>query len=326
LASFMQWSRAMAKEGAQPRRVTWLHGAVVLREEAIARIRTLVPGMHVAVTAGGAPEFRVWDSCLQLPHPGEHRIVVVRAAQRLSTWDVLASALSGGVRDTAGLWLVFSSDEQDCYQRKDGKVVTSGTTKVLHPGPAAVSALASGQLVRCALSSHEDQIAWVQSRLPGLPATVAWRIIERTGADLAQAASVCAHLRFWGPGERTEQAVRALTPQEPAQEFAEALAAGRKDTAMRAIPASTSTGAALAQLGHLLDHLAVLYSASLQQLSVRDTVKLGVPQVVAVKYRKAAMDYPPGRVLSCRALLAEADAAWRSGAGDGVAEAVAALW
>jgi hypothetical protein len=316
----------MALEGATPRRVTWLHGDAVLREEAIAQARSLIPGAARAVTAGSAPEPDVWDICLQLPHPGESRLVVVRSAQQLKSWDVLTTALSGPPRDAAGLWLVFSSDDPDCYQRKNGRIVTEGTRKVLQVAPGAVSALSSGQLVKCALSSEADQIAWVQSRVPGLPATVAWRVIERTGADLALAAAVCAHLGFWAPSERTEQAVRALVPQEPAVEFAEALAQDRKADAMRAVPLSPATGSALAQLGYLLDHLAALYSASLQQLNMRDTVKLGVPQVVAVKYRKAARGYPPDRVLSCRALLAEADTAWRSGAGDGVAEAVAALW
>ena len=190
-----------------------------------------------------------------------------------------------------------------------------------------VSALSSGQLVRCVLSAQGDQIAWVQSQLPGLAATVAWRIIDLTGADLALAASVCAQLALWPPGERTEAAVAALTVREPSQAFTEALVLGSKDQALLAIPGEAETGMVLGQLGSLLDYLAQLYSASLQQLGMRDTVtRLGVPQVVAARYRATATGYSPDRVLSCRQLLAEADSAWRSGVREGVAEVVCALW
>ena len=325
MATYAQWCRALAREGAQPRRVSWLHGSAVLREEAIRLIRAAVPATYQSVTAGVVAEQEVWDACLQLPPPGEARLVVARSAQKLRYWDSLAAL--GTARDSAGLWLVFSSGDADCYQRKAGKVVTQEGKKQLQPGPAAVSALSCGQLVRCTLSSQEDQIAWVQSKLPGLPATVAWRIIDLTGADLALAASVCAQLALWPPGERTEQAVAALTVREPSQAFAEALVLGARDQALLAIPGEAEMGMTLGQLGGLLDHLAALYSASLQQLGMRDTVtKLGVPQVVAARYRKIAREYPPARVLSCRTLLAEADSAWRSGAREGVAEVVAALW
>jgi hypothetical protein len=325
LATFAQWSKALGKDGAQPRRITWLYGSAVLREEAISRIRDVIPpGSYTAVTAGTVPLQAVWDACLQLPAPGEDRLVVVRSAQQVKSWAPLAALVAA--RDTAGLWLVFSADEDDCYQRKAGKVAIADGKKALLPGPAAVSALSSGQLVRCALSSQASQIAWVQSRIPGLPATVAWRIIDRTGADMALAASVCAQLAFWEPAGRTEQAVCALVPQEPAEEFAEAVVKDEKAAAVLAVPAGDEVGSVLGQLGYLLDHLATLYSASLQQLSLRDTVKLGVPQVVAVRYRKMASRYPPQRILACRALLADADAAWRSGVREGVPEVVAALW
>ncbi len=323
MATFTQWCRSVSRPGAQPRRVTWLYGSAVLREEAIQRIFLAVHCGGAALTAGGIPERAVWDACLQLPPPGEDRLVMVRSAQRLRDFAPLAAL--GSARDAAGLWLVFSSDDDDCYQRKAGKIVQDGK-KVLLPGPAAVSALSCGQLVRCALSSQEDQIAWIQSQLPGLAPTVAWRVLDRVGGDLALAASVCAQLALWPAAGRTEQAVAALVPQEPAGEFTEAVVHDRKAQAMAARPPEEETGRAIGQLGSLLDYLALLYSASLQQLGMRDTVKLGVPQVVAVKYRRIASRYPPARVLSCRMLLAEADAAWRSGAGEGVAEVVAALW
>jgi len=324
MASYLQWRKAA------PRRITWLCGNPVLAAEAVQRIRDLAPAGHFwqSLTAGEAPDRDVWDAAAQLAAPGENRLVLVRSAQRLRSAEPLREIASTG-RDGAGSWLVLWSDEDGYYQR-DAKTRKTATDnmgrKILQPGPAAVQAASCGQLVRCALSSEADQIAWVQEKLPGLSPGVAWRVIARSGGNLAAASSLREFLSLWPPEARTEALVGGLAVQDSQDEFTELLVTGRKDAAMRVIPPPDDLGGVLGMLGSLLDNLARLHDASLQQFSVRDCVKEGIPQVVAVKYRVAAKDYPPDRILSCRMLLARADSAWRGGAREGVAEVVAALW
>jgi len=327
VAAYAQFLKAVAKPGAVPKRITWLCGDPVLAREAVTRIRELVaPRSYHPVTAGRhIPDSDIWDVCAQLPGPDqEPRLVVVRSAQKLRDFTVLGEIASEG----AGSWLVLVSDEPGFYKLgRYGKAATDNMgSKSMLPGPAAVRRLSAGQIVQCSLTSQDALVAWVQLQLPGLPQTVAWRAVERCGEDLAELASLCRFLALWPPQARTEALVSALVVPAEAQEFVDSLVTGRKAAAMARIPESEELGGVLGLLGSLLDPLTGLYSASLQQLTLRECVQGGIPQIWASKYRAAGRHYDPARVLACRKLLAEADSAWRSGAGDGVAEVVCALW
>jgi len=329
VASYSQWLKAAARPGAQPKRITWLCGHPVLAREAVTLARELIqPVSYHPVTAGKHSEAFAWDACTQFPMPAQApRMVTVWSAQKLRDFTTLEEIASAG-REAAGIWIMLVSDEPSLYKPgRFGKAATDNMgAKIMLPGPAAVKKLAAGQVVQCSLTSQESLTSWVQSRLPGLPSVVAWRAVERCGADLAEISSLCQFLALWPPQARTEALVEALTVQAEAAEFVDSLVCGHKAAAMSRIPAPEELGGVLGMLNTLLDPLVELYSASRQQLTLAECVRAGIPQIWASKYRAAGKNYDPARVLSCRRLLAEADAARISGAEDGVAEVVCALW
>ena len=119
-----------------------------------------------------------------------------------------------------------------------------------------------------------------------------------------------------------------LCDPPPGGEFAELLVAGDRAGALAAARAGqVAPGPAIGLLDSRLGMLAAIREGQRRQLEDRDIAgKLGVPRFLIGRYRNVAHEYGPDRVRRCRELLADADAAWRSGAVAGVAEVLAANW
>jgi hypothetical protein len=322
MATYRQFLAAMAKPGAKPKRITWLCGSPVLQHEAEKRITA---GRVIWRASGADPPHVIWDLASWVPSDDNTHVLVIRSAQRIRNFAPLEAIAAARVPNFR---LVFCADE-DGYHLTDarGKVKTSSTgSKLLQPGPAVVQAASSGQIVRCILATEADQLAWVQGKVPGLAQTVAWRIVTHSGGDLSQMASLCEFVSLWPAQERSEALVRYLAPPTEAEAFTDLLLTGHKSAAFAAMPGEDALGAVVSRLGSALDWLDQLHSASLQQMTLRECVQAGVPQVIAAKFRQAAKAYPPSRTLACRQLLAKADDAFQRGVRQGLGEALAALW
>lgn len=316
MATYAQWARSKAA----PRRLTWVCGPeAVLREEVVTALRDAVVGTRLSLSASVTPEREVWDACAVTPLPGMARLVVVRDAERLGSWDTLASLAAGG-RELAGLYLVLVSAEPDYTRRKpDSK------DKELLPGPAVIQAASRGQIIKCVLGP-DDRLDWVAARLPQRSLLLAEYILSRVDGDLAAAAAVCSKLALLG-GSPGKAMVAALCAAQSRTPFEDSLICGDTAAALRAAPAPGELGKVIGLLASRLDVLTTLFNAHQQELGTRDIVtRFGVPQLLVAKYRQAARNYPPARVQRCHALLAELDASFRSGVRAGIPEALVALW
>ena len=307
MGSFAQWQRA-----SRPvRRITWVCGPeLVLADEVAAAQLAAVPDV-TRLTAGEIPERDVWDRCAL---PGEDRLVLVRAAERLKDPARLVPLVKAA-RQVAMLVLV--SGEDDFPRGEDG----------LAPHLAAIRDCRYAQMVRCTPPKDDDLLDWAVAQWPGLGRNDAWRLVSRVGGDLAAIRDAGAKARASGLTEA--KYIDVLCEQSPGSEMTELLVTGDKPGALMAARAMlpAAIGATISLLSSRLSTLASIREGQRRQLDTRAICsRLGVPQFLLARYRDVAVNYPPDRVRRCREILAVADAAWRTGAQGGVAETVIATW
>jgi hypothetical protein len=262
-----------------------------------------------------ADERRAWDQALQCPLQGT-RLVVIRDAGKMRHWGALVQWIAA--RELGSVWLLLVAAEDDFPRDDDGKLAVPATL---------VRDSALGRLVHCSMPNEEDLTAWAVRQLPpGAGKLIARYLLTRAGGDLGlvKAAAAKAHLFS---GVLTESAVDVLCAERPGEEFAVELLAGRKREAMLSA-AELSEGELLRSVGLLasrLDTLSVLHAAgSMERREMAS--KLGIKPFLIALLAPLAPDYGPERVRRCREALVVADDASRSGARDGVAEALTALW
>ena len=318
MATFSQWQRA----GCPVRRVTWVCGPEqALADDVAAAVRAALPGAGRAVFfAGNDVERESGLGAAVVPPPGQDRVAIVYDAHKLRRPHELVPLVKAG-REAAGAWLLFVSGEND---------FTRVRRRGLAPHLAAIRDSRHGQLVRCIVPKDDDLLDWVARQWPGLGRNAAHRLLTRAGGDLAAARDAGARSRATGLTE--EKYIDVLCAPRPGEEFAELLVAGDRQGALAAardMPAAgpSGAGAVIGLLDSRLGTLAAIREGQRRQLEARDIAgQLGVPRFLIGRYRDAAAAYGPARVQRCRELLAMADAAWRSGAVEGVAEVLAANW
>jgi hypothetical protein len=310
MAVFAQWLRA----GCPARRITWVCGPEqVLADDVVSSVRAALPGAGTAVFfAGNDVERDIWAAAGVVPPPDQQRLVLVRDAQNLRRPGELVPLVKAG-REASGAHLLFVSAEQDFSRGPDG----------LAPHLAAVRDCRQGQLIRCTPPRDEDLLDWVARQWPGLGRNAAYRLLDRAGGDLAAVREAGAKAVATGLTE--EKYIDVLCEPRPGEEFSDALVRGDRAGALAA--GCASPGAAIGLLDSRLGHLAAIREGQQRQLEPHAiSSRLGVPRFLVGQYRDVAAQYGPGRVRRCRDLLAEADAAWRSGADRGIAEVLAANW
>jgi hypothetical protein len=277
-----------------------------------AHEEALLPAAELC--AAWADEPGTWDGLLTIP-PGPRLTIVWRAAA-LGSLDLLPSMLGD---EFDGSYTVFMSEEDD-FRKKD---------KALVPGLAALRDSRHGQIVRCcAPSSDEDQAALVASWWPGAGRNVAAMLLSSCGGSLTQA---------WHAADKAARAgitplgkmVPVVCTSQPGDDFANVLMAGDRGSAMDTARGMVhgDAGGVIALLAARLQLLPLVREAALRGEDAQDTVRrLKADPWVLRQLRAVAGEYPASRVAHCRELLATAETAWRSGAQEGVLEAIAALW
>lgn len=311
MATFSQWQRS----GCPVKRVTWVCGPEpVLTADVTGVVRAGLPGAGTAVFfAGTDVERDIWAAAGVVPPPDQQRLVIVYEAHRLRRSGELVPLVKAG-KEAAGAYLLFVSGDADFPRDGDG----------LAPHLAAIRDSRSGQLIRCTAPKDDDLLDWVIRQWPGLGRNDAYRLLDRAGFDLSAVAEAGTKAVLAGLTEA--KYIEVLCEPRPGAEFAEALIRGDRAGALAAAPGA-HPGAAIGLLDSRLGHLAALRDGQQRQMPDKDIAgRLGVPRFLIPLYRDVAQQYGPGRVRRCRELLAEADAAWRTGADRGVAEVLAANW
>ncbi len=315
--NFTLWRHAADK--GEVRKATWVCGdQVVLVEEVVDTTRAqlgVADLNYIRLHAGTVPDRDIWAAAHQYPlTPDTNRLVVVRDAHRITNWAPLPQWLTNAGRHLPYNHLLFIDPHPD--------FPTVGATKTLAPHVEAIRG--KGRIVRCGMPNENDAVAWVRAR-GGLDDTTARHLLTRVGANLAQAANVCAKLRLFA-GTPSPATIDALQPASPADDFVDSLIALRRDDALQAAAGLTDSDRlrVIGLLDSRLDLLAALWRAGRTHTSLREI--RDVPVFLARKFMPHAKHYPPARCAYDRRLLAVSDQAHRRGARTAVLESLVALW
>lgn len=316
MASYAQWARSRPV-----RRLTWVCGPepVLVQEVVAAAVQSA--DECIALTGGSDPDEEFWDLASSLPPDSESvRLILVRGAERIRGWDPFAG-IAAAHRELGHVRLLFLADEDDFpYVRGDSE-------RQLAPHVAVIRDSRQGLLVRCGAPSGEALLEWGSQRLGGAGRNLAADLMTAAGGDLRAAADIAGKLLLGGY-EPTADRLRVLAEPAPDKQFADALMLGDKPGALLALDVlSDGPGPVIALLESRLETLAALHDAWTRKLDAREiAVKLGIGQFLQRTFKDAAPEWTPERVTEHRSVLAIADDAWRSGAGEGILELVCALW
>jgi hypothetical protein len=244
MANYLQWLT-----GARKARVLWVCGPEqALVRDVVASVRAC--NSQPVVLWAPAEEDQAWEQCAQYALPGTRRLVIVYEAQHLADLGRLASSCAA-LADMPGVTFVFVSSEPDYFIR------VKGSKREIAPAPAVVQACSYGQIVRCAITSEADKLAWLAPRLPKAPATVARVLLSACGGDLSAAAAVCAKLA--AANQVADPAAVLALAERPPGAFADSLVLGDRGQALASLPGAEGLGWAIGQLAARLDTMASLH-------------------------------------------------------------------
>lgn len=259
----------------------------------------------------------VWAHANQFPlTPGANRMILIRDAEKLTRWAALDTWLTR-TRQLPGVYLVFVSNEADLPTH------TVGGKKTLKPHVAALRA-PRGSLVRCTMPSEPDAVKFIQRR-SRLDERAAKHLLTRTGGNLSAAAAVCAKLALFDQNATTAT-LDALVVEAPATDFADTLIALDKRRALLCLDRLRPDDhfKLVALLDSRLDLLHKLHRLQIAGKTWREIT--GINPYLQKLYLPHARHYDPAQCTHRRRVLAVIDDALRTGARDGVLEALVALW
>ncbi len=317
MATYTQWRRAVDKN--ETRRVTYVCGPQrVLVDDVADTTRALVGAGVLDTDSTTGTDRERWAKAFQHPMtPGGNRLLVVRDAEKITSWAPFSSWIAG-LRTLPGVYLLFVSGEDDLPR--------TGSSKRA-PVKEHIEAMRPprGHVVRCTELSEDDAVAWVKARSP-LDDSTARHLLTRVAGHLGDAAAVCAKLSVFGPVQVSPAIVDQLVEARPADDFADSLLAGDKAAALAHIPALSDTDLTklVALLDQRLDLFTQLWEAQAQGRYGRAVT--GVNPYLVRKYTPLVKHYQPHRRARCRQVLAVVDDAVRSGSRSGVWEVLVALW
>lgn len=329
MSSYGQWHARMGKH--KPPRLSWVCGTeLVLAAEVIRTTRRQVgelePDLEVEVfTAGQQPERDIWAAALAVPYAGA-RCVIVHEAGQLKMSARWIQAWLDSRHSLAQAWLILDDSPAEDFPRR-----TTDDGEVLAPHMEMIKASSLGQMVRCSTPSEDDLVAWIGRQSRAISDENARFLLARTGGDMAAIRDVCVKsevLAAYGYVIGKPQ-VSSLCDERAGTEFAEALLAGNKKRAFLAASGigREEAGAAIGFLASRLDTLESIRCGQEDGVLPRDlATQTGIPAYLITQYGSMARDFGDGRLRKLRALLAEADDAWRGGAREGVPEVIAACW
>jgi hypothetical protein len=312
MSTYLQWAR-----GGKLRQVTWVCGpeAVLARLVVAAHREGAAPEQRLTLFAGDALERDIWDTLLSVPSSGGRRAVVY-GAEKLKVPARVQLLAEAAELETSYTVFVSSADD----------FAPKGTD--LPPHLAALQKTKTAQLIRCcAPSSPEDRVALVAGWWPGASPNFAHALLTRCGS-LERAWQACEQARLAGL-EPSPAMAAVVCPSEPGGDFADLLMAGNRRGAAAVLPqlGRGELGAVIGLLSWRLAAAEQIAAAVRPGVLPREAAAVQhVDRYVASRVIPHLGAYGTDRIRRCRRLLAQVDAAWRSGAQGGLAESLVALW
>jgi DNA polymerase III delta subunit len=317
VANFTQWQAAFDR--GDVRAVTWVCGpARPLVEQIVATLRVYVGDRFESVnhtyadTAAG--EEYLWAVLRNVRPVGPRHLVIARHVESITTWRPLYEWMVGA-RSRVGQHLLLVAQDHDL----------AGADGVLAPHLAFLQAKPRfAMLVRCTDLSPAQATAWARRR-GKLSEKVAAHLVARTGGDLKAMAAACDKLALF-EGRPGIGVVDELTDRSPRAGFVDSLILLDKPGAVHLATQldDDEVHDIIAALDQRLDLLGQLHAFAKTGRTIREMH--GVPRHLAAAYLPVVKHYDAGRRSQIRQVLAIVDDAWRSGARDGVLEALVALW
>lgn len=330
MASFSQWRTSFAKDTAA-RQLTWVCGSEpVLVEEVVDSIRIRVnaaPWNYVPLSAGMDSERAIWAEIDQHPIDSGNRLVVIRDAENLKDFAHLIDFIKHRTSNPKTHLVFVSNDERvprvTTVEGKYQKVTEAPTDYI-----AAFSG--KGYVVECkaytAQTAHYA-VDWVQAQVR-MRSGIAGHLLERANGDLRLVRDVCRKLAVF-PDEITLTTINSMLAERPRDSFADALLSLDKKTALLALRdlPSREYGRVLGFLDARLDLAGMVYDMQIEQKTFAEISRAAGSQSFLIKdIVPVAKHYDPKRRHQIRTTMAMADEAIRSGATEGVLEALIAFW
>ncbi len=322
MGNYSDFLRIHAKEGARLRRLYWVYGEEeMFRILAVRRLKELadVPAHNVThLSAFDTRESDIWAVLNQHPLDLERpRLLVVYEAQRLEKLERVQAWLKDNqTTRIRSATVIFVSSESEISEE------VSELTKSSNAMP-----------VRCALPKNEDdrlkrsrEVIQSWGPIEGIAAGV---LAQRVNFDMADAYSVVRKAGMFPNANLTVNAINLLAPRKADQDLTWALVSCQRKKAAEAIPEvpMTQVGRVIGGLSTHVEALSRINATLTSDLSYRETAKrLQLKEGYVRMLHTHAKFYPRKQAVRRILLLNEVDAAWQSGAREGVLEVLVAGW
>lgn len=309
MATFTQWNRTRPL-----RRVVWVCGPEeVLRREVVTHYLASMPQAAKANLYPQAPG--LWDYLLS-SLPGV-RCLVLRQAEVLPLAEQNMPVLLESLDELS--CVIFVSAEDDFARDKDGQLAAH---------LASIKDWKNGQLIRCCRPSREeDLLTLIVSWWPGAGMNHASRLLALCGGDLTAVYQACEKARR-AALPASPAALEHVSPRQARDDWCDAMLAGDRRRAMEAatcLPARARLRA-LGSLNVTFSQAAYYAVQAARGLGPDEIARRGISRFRQRQLAPHAGRYLPAQEIRCRRLLAMAEDALRSGAGEGVLEALTVLW
>lgn len=318
--NFNQWRNFIAK-GTVPK-ITYCCGdQIALVELVVEDIKTAlqVPVTDFVEIDAATSTISIWDSASQYPlNPNSSRLILVRNADSVKTWDQISDWLSQTKNNTSNyiVFVSYSSDAPYLYNKgkKDGYVEHIEIIK------------GKGKFIRCGQPNDEDLVNWARSY--GLTQGVAEHLVERTSGDTSAMLDVLKKVHVWSASPSTK-AINLLCEDQALDSFADYLILRDKKTAYLALASMSDEDRTkiISHLDYRLDTIMEISRCVRKRMYATDiATSTGIKMFLVKRFMPISKDYDDKKIRYCRQLLAMIDSAQSNGAKVGTWEAMIALW
>lgn len=327
---YTQWMTAFEKNPTSVKQITWISGPeYVFVEDVVESIKRVVhpeAWNFFPFVAGQDSEREIWNEIEQVPGDRTPRLVIVRNAERLAHPERLQQFVTHR-GENPFTYLIFVSRDNDLPRLTPGADNKYGKGELV---PYLAALTGKGHVIECkpvTAATAQKAVTWVQNKA-GVKKQIAEYLLARANVNMRLVRDICAKIRVFD-GEPTINVVNLMLSEQPRDDFADALLALDKKTALLAL-AKIQPGDYLGTIGMLdsrLDFAGMLHDMQIEQRTNAEMVKAAGRQSFLVKdILPIAKHYNSKRRLQIRNTLAMADEALREGIRIGPMEAIVALW
>lgn len=317
--NFNQWRNHAAKSAVS--KVTYVCGdQSTLVELVLDDIKSIlnVPVTDYIVADAGQSE-HIWELASQYPlDPNANRLLVVRHADRINSWDQLADWLAQG-RSNPKNFIIFISE------LSDAPAIFSKGKKVSYADHIELIRT-KGKFIKCSQPNEEDLNSWCQSY--GLTPQTADFIIQRTSGDVAAILSVLQKVHIWS-GAPSAKALQLFCDEQQLDSLADYLILMNKNSAFLALKDLSEDDyvKVISRLDSRLDMMVDLHRCLARRMYDADiTTATAIKIFLVKKFKAVAREYDSKKIKHCRQLITMIDGQVRAGVRTGAMECLISLW